>query len=344
MIPNDQLKELREHLVKAKNPLFLFDSDPDGICSFLLFRKFCGKGYWTMVKSTPIVDMNYIKKVENYNPDIIFILDKPLVSQEFIDAANRPIVWLDHHPATKMERVKYYNPRIKDPQDNRPTSYWAYQVVKENLWLGVIGSIADWHFPEFAEEFSKEYPDLLPKDIKTVEKALYESEIGKIIEIIAFNLKGESKDVKGSVSSMIKINSPYEILKQDSSQAKYVCKRAIKIKKEYDSLIKDANKKINEKENIIVYVYPSRKTSLTAEIANVLLYRYPDKVIVVGREKNDEIKMSLRYMKGNLPTIIETALVGLNGFGGGHEHSSGCTVSKSDFPTFIEAIKAQISS
>jgi len=30
----------------------------------------------------------------------------------------------------------------------------------------MVGCISDWFVPEFAKEFSKKYPDLLPKDLK----------------------------------------------------------------------------------------------------------------------------------------------------------------------------------
>ena len=44
MLSEKQVKEIREHLEKAQNPLFFFDNDQDGLCSFLLLQRYIGRG------------------------------------------------------------------------------------------------------------------------------------------------------------------------------------------------------------------------------------------------------------------------------------------------------------
>ena len=44
MLPEKENKQLREELKTAKKPLFIFDDDPDGLCSFLLFYRFLREG------------------------------------------------------------------------------------------------------------------------------------------------------------------------------------------------------------------------------------------------------------------------------------------------------------
>ena len=44
MLTKKQIKEIKEHLDKAQNPIFFFDNDPDGLCSFLLLQRYCEKG------------------------------------------------------------------------------------------------------------------------------------------------------------------------------------------------------------------------------------------------------------------------------------------------------------
>jgi single-stranded DNA-specific DHH superfamily exonuclease len=39
MLNDKQIDEIREHLEKAQNPLFFFDNDDDGLCSFLLLQR-----------------------------------------------------------------------------------------------------------------------------------------------------------------------------------------------------------------------------------------------------------------------------------------------------------------
>ena len=44
MLTNKQIEEIKEHLEKAQNPLFFYDNDADGLCSFLLLRRYLGRG------------------------------------------------------------------------------------------------------------------------------------------------------------------------------------------------------------------------------------------------------------------------------------------------------------
>jgi len=48
-----QVAEVREHLEKAQNPVFFFDNDPDGLCSFLLLQRYIGRGRGVVIKSFP---------------------------------------------------------------------------------------------------------------------------------------------------------------------------------------------------------------------------------------------------------------------------------------------------
>ena len=125
MLTNEQIKHFKEELNTARNPLFFFDDDPDGLCSFLLLYKMNREGRGMAVKSIPVVDTKFLRKVEEVHPDKIFILDMPIVEQEFIDKAKTPIFWLDHHPPLERNNVTYFNPRVKDDSLYIPTSLMA---------------------------------------------------------------------------------------------------------------------------------------------------------------------------------------------------------------------------
>jgi oligoribonuclease NrnB/cAMP/cGMP phosphodiesterase (DHH superfamily) len=75
--------------------------------------------------------------------------------------------------------------------------------------------------------------------------------------------------------------------------------------------------------------------AFSSDLANELAYLYPDKIIVVGRIKDGEIKVSFRSSDVILPPIIEKALAGCEGFGGGHEHASGGNIKADDFDQFM---------
>ena len=100
MLTEKQIDEIREHLEKAQNPLFYYDNDADGLCSFVLLRRFSGRGKGVAVRSFPELNASYAKKAQELNADYVFVLDKPVLSREFVEEIAKlqlPLVWIDHH-------------------------------------------------------------------------------------------------------------------------------------------------------------------------------------------------------------------------------------------------------
>src|SRR3989304_6938719 len=96
MLTKKQVMEIRELLNNSSSPLFFFDNDPDGLCSFLLMQKFVKKGKGFPMKASLDSSEIYLRKIDEFNPDCIFILDKPVVSQDFfkkVHELNLPVVW-----------------------------------------------------------------------------------------------------------------------------------------------------------------------------------------------------------------------------------------------------------
>src|SRR3972149_5132035 len=173
MLTKKQVEEIKEHLEKAQNPVFFFDNDPDGLCSFVIMRKFCDKGRGVAVKSYPSMNRDYFRRVNELKADYIFILDKPLVENGFFDEAekvNIPVVWIDHHDVQVEipDFVNYYNPMLNKKKTNEPVTHLCYQISgrKEDLWLDIAGCISDHFIPETYKEFMKQFPEL---SIKTKE-------------------------------------------------------------------------------------------------------------------------------------------------------------------------------
>jgi single-stranded DNA-specific DHH superfamily exonuclease len=166
MLPEKELKQIREELQTAKRPLFIFDDDEDGLCSFLLCYRFIREGKGIVKKSSPNVTTAFLRKVEEYNPDKVFILDAPSVDQDFIDAVKVPIIWIDHHGPVERYGVKYFNPRKHKPDIYYPTTAICYDAIKKDMWLAMVGCVGDWFIPSFKDEFCKKYPDLIDCKIK----------------------------------------------------------------------------------------------------------------------------------------------------------------------------------
>ncbi len=336
MLTKEEISCIKDELENCKKPLFLFDDDADVVCSFLLLYRMKREGKGIMVKSRPFVDEKFAERTIEYDPDKIFILDLAEVKQEFIDMVKRPVIWIDHHQLMQLEKVKYFNPRKHKKDASYPTSAMAYDVSQQDVWIAMTGCIGDWHIPHFKEEFCRTYPDLLDGSITDPGKALFESKIGLLAKIINFIIKGPHSDTMKCVKVLSRIESPYEILNQETPQGKFIYKKFQAINNEYERLIQRVNA---TKDTFLLFLYGDEKISFTGEISNELLYRYPNKIIIVGREKSGEIRMSLRSQHVPILPALEKSLKGLDGYGGGHELACGACVKKEQFEEFIQALR-----
>lgn len=339
MISEKQLQEIRDALESAENPVVFFDDDPDGLVSYLLLKRKYEKCYGVPLKVSMREEDLYCTVVEEKKPDLVVILDRAEVSQETIDEINKPIVWLDHHPPVKRNGVKYYNPRLVDEKDRRPTSYWAYMVVKQDLWLAMIGIFADWWIPEFVKDF--EYKELIGS-ADTPPKILFETPYGKLVKVIGFSLKGKTSDVKKLIEKFVKIKSPYEILEQTSASGKTVYKHYEKMNKIYEVLLEQASAVYDKKDDLLVFVYPSSEHSFTGALSNELIYRFPDKLILIAREKDGNLRVSLRSTNIVINKALPKALDGVKGYGGGHEYACGANIDKEDFDKFVSQLREAV--
>lgn len=342
MLSEDKIKQIREELDNCKNPLFFFHDDADGLASFLLFYKYKGDGHGIVIKSDPVVDEKFVRKVEEYQPDKIFILDIAKVTQEFVDFAKTPIIWIDHHLGSeKIDNVMQFNPRLDDEKDSSPVSTICYNVVKENLWIGAVGTVGDWHITKETKELSDKRPDLLPKEVTKPEKALFETKIGELAKIFNFILKGKTQDAMKAVKVLTRIKDPEEILEQTTPQGKFIYKRFRKVYTQYEELLKEAEKQVTD-DQVFIFPYEESRMSFSGELSNEFLYKYPDKIIIIAREKSGEMKCSLRSGTIQINERLKNALVGIEGRGGGHEFACGAVIKKRDFNKFVNNLKRQL--
>ena len=333
MLKKEQLQEIRNFLKKSKNPLFFFDDDPDGLAAALTLKKSINRGNLVPLKVPPTEETIYFRKIEEYNPDTVFILDRPIVSQNVFDRIKVPVIWIDHHEPLERFNVHYYNPMVLDKDDNRSTSFWAYQVAKKNLWIAMIGIIGDWYIPPFIKKFP--YKRLL-NNKKTPPAIIFDSDFGKLIGLFGFMLKGQTEDVKQSLAAIESIKTPYQILNQTTKHGKYLYQRYEKINKEYQMLYKKAAES-DDKQEPYVFTYPSTKTSFTGILSNELLYRMKHhETFIIARLKDNEYRISLRGRTKPILPILKKVLLQVRGYGGGHQLACGASVHKDDFIKFIK--------
>jgi len=343
MLNSNQIQEIREHLEKANNPLFFFDDDLDGLSSFLLLSRYLGRGKGVSIKSKPELDKAYLRKITELKADYVFILDKPLVSKEFIEGVydmNIPLVWIDHHDVDQKyeiekEKVYYYNTTKNEKKTSEPITYWSYKITgkKEDLWIAVIGCISDGYLPEFISEFEEKYGELWKKDVKSAFEGLYGTEIGKIIRILNFAIKDKTSNVVKMMRLLQKINSPYEI--SEERENNFMLIRYKQINKIYQKIMERAK---NFTKNKVIYFQYSGNFSLSADISNELWYKNPDKFIVVVYIRGTKANISIRGK--NARKITEEAIKKFeNARGGGHEVATGATLNAEDLPKFKKIIE-----
>ena len=341
MLTKKQISQIKEHLEKAQNPLFFFDNDPDGLCSFLLLQRYLGRGKGVAVKSYPEMDASYFRKVRELEADYVFILDKPVVSKEFFEEArqvNVPVVWIDHHDVQSdiPDFVNYYNPMLNRGKTNEPVTYLCYKITerKEDLWMAVAGCVADHFVPDFYSEFLKKYLDLGFKTDKPF-GILYNSQIGKVARILNFGLKDSTTNVVHMLKYLMQVKSPYEVLDVNPKN-RNMHERFNEIDKRYQKFIKKAKAEVTE-ENVLFFQYSS-DLSISSDLANQLSYLFPEKVIVVMRVLDITTSLSIRGKK--IREKFLKSIEGLEGAtGGGHEDAVGAKMRTEDLERFKDNLK-----
>ena len=75
MLTKKQAQFIRDELATAKNPLFFYDGDGDGLASFLLLYRINREGKGIALRTASRVDGLSLRKIDELNPDKVFVLD-----------------------------------------------------------------------------------------------------------------------------------------------------------------------------------------------------------------------------------------------------------------------------
>lgn len=339
MISKSQILEIREKLEASQNPLFFYDNDCDGLCSFLILRRALNRGKGVTIKSFPDLKAQYCRKIDELNPDTIVILDKAELSQEFADYAEEkdiPIIWIDHHetktPKETIKKTFYYTSH----PSAEPTSYIAQKIFnrQDDIWLSLLGCIADVYLPEFAKKFSADNPELLPPNLDAF-TALQSTTLGKIARKLNFGLMNSTTSILILTKYLFKANSPYDILEENQSTREFH-KRVNQLEKFFNKQIEKAESQIKENSKLLFFTY-SGNTSMSSEISNQLSFRHKDKLIVVAFLRPEKANISIRGKNALKITKLATKDI-LGATGGGHEEATGAMVPILDFEKFKENI------
>lgn len=350
MLTKKQVEEIKEHLDKAQNPIFFFDNDQDGLCSFLLLQRYLGRGKGVPIKSFPDLTKNYFRKVHELKADYIFILDKAVISPKFFEEAekyNIPTVWIDHHIREAKDGkipdfVYYYNPLfggtkskggtfIRKADSGEPVTYLCHQITKEkkDLWIGVVGCISDRFVPDFYGEFRKQYPEL-SVDFKNVNDIFYKSQIGKVAQILGNGLKDRTTNVINMLRFLRKSKSPYDVL-EETSKNRTMHERFKQINSRSEKFIEKAKETVGDSK--LLFFKFGGDLSVSGDVANYLIYLYPEKVVVVAYVTEAKANISVRGR--GVRKIVLKAIENIeDSTGGGHEDAVGVGVKIKDLEKF----------
>lgn len=348
MITPHQTEKIKSLVEKSQNPLFFFDNDVDGLCSFLIIQRSLGRGKGVSIKSFPELTKAYVRKVNELNPDAVIILDKPRVSSEFIneiEEKNIPIVWIDHHDVKIekeiLEKVSYFNSFDEKTGKSEPTTYIAQGIFKrkEDLWLAMIGCIGDVYMPDFAKEFSEENPELFPNEATiSAFNSLYTTDIGKIVRMLNFGLMDTTTNVIHLIKYLSKAKNAYDVL-EENVHTKQIHKKY----KEFNTFLQkqvykaEANMKKNN--HLLFFLY-SGEISMSSEISNRLYFKYPKKTIVVAYNNENQGKINISIRGKNAKEITEKAIEGIEGAsGGGHKEATGAMIPIDSLDKFQERLE-----
>jgi len=344
MLTSKQVKEIKEHLEKAQNPLFFFDNDNDGLCSFLLLQRYIERGKGFPVKTKPELAKDYFRKIRELEPDYVFILDQPEVSNEFfeeVEKINLPVVWIDHHESDRKKIpkfVSYYNPFFNKKSSNEPVTALCYQVTnkKQDIWISIVGCISDNFVPKYYSEFRRKFKDL-SIDSKDPFEIYYNSRIGEIARMFSFALMDRTTNVINMLKLLMKIKSPYDVL-EENTKTHAMHKRFGELYEKYQKLIQKAKKEVKNSEKIFFFKYGG-DISMSADISNKLKYLFPEKVISVVRVTEGRASLSIRG-KGIKDKVLKANFEGATG--GGHEDAVGAQMRVEDVEEFERKLRKSV--
>ncbi|MEK6941136.1 MAG: DHHA1 domain-containing protein [Nanoarchaeota archaeon] len=341
MNESEIIKKIKEVLEKSKNPLYIIDDDTDGLCAYLLLKRYLKRGTCVVARVSPEIGVGYMQFVQRFNPDIIVILDTSRLLQEFIDATKLPIVWIDHHEKQKRTgEIYYYNPKVFGSEEYTPTTECCWNIVKQDMWIAGVGIISDWKIPPFMDKLVKEFPDLIkktddPGDIR------FSMQFGKLDKIFNAIFKGETQNLHKDIALLESIQSPYELINEEDKY-KNIIEKYHNVQNEYQILLKQALKETKKPGEFIIFKYKlTGEYAVTAMISEELHYKFPDKMVIAAREKDGNYIISLRATKGDILPALHKSLEGTTGTGGGHPHACGAFIPINQFDDFLNVLKKE---
>ncbi|MBT7706724.1 DHH family phosphoesterase [archaeon] len=343
MLKDKEIGEVREFLDNSQNPIFLFDNDVDGLCSFLILRRALDRGRGVPIKSFPALTEQYTRKIEEFGSDAVVILDKAEITEEFVDAVEElgiPMIWIDHHLSDSAEKLKDRVKLYSTHPEGEPTTYIAQNIFsrQEDEWLALVGCIGDVFKPDFMKRVEMKYPEIVDSRLSAFE-ALHSSEIGRIVRMLNFGLMDTTTNVVTLIKYMFNARAPHDLL-EENPKTRQLHHRYSELNDIYERQVKKAVSEVDESSDVLLFSY-SGHVSMSSEIANKLYFLYPKKMVIVAFKKPEKTNISIRG-KGALDLTKKIVAEVEGAMGGGHEEATGAMVPVDKWDEFVDLIQGKI--
>src|SRR3989338_2575619 len=305
---NEQLYSQFDDFVKGisnKDKIALIhDIDPDGICSGVVthhaLQRLRGRG---------------IDVVHHQKPGEI-----PLTKKTLEVLKNKKITKV----ITTDKAVDQEPEIVGSPVD--PSRYctsklaydlWSRHVDLEDVaWKacpGIVGDIAYASWKNFVDKEIKKYKGRTPKNP-------FDNIFGRIAELISQTECYDYRQMKKVFQILFTARRPHEVL--NSSLKKY----AKVIQKEIDYYAKNVKKlaEFHPGKELIFYFLKSAH-NIKSNLSTILSMKYPHMTLITCADQGTFVALSLRRQdqKVKMNDLVEKALQGLEGSGGGHIPAAG---------------------
>lgn len=176
----ERVRSAIHEVAKAKNPLIIFDPDPDGTLAAALLQAHLKRRIATLPASSALDGLD-LKVIDARGHDIVIGFDTwTLYNTPFSRSRVKKAFIVDHHPfgdrATPDPRVEVINPHQEAPEPYVNTTEFLFRALPEHDQhnqpledLSLVGSMADlavYNCTERLEHVTQRYPQLFSEDFK----------------------------------------------------------------------------------------------------------------------------------------------------------------------------------
>jgi len=316
--------------------VILHDRDADGCTAAVMIQKALeaeGGKVVTIPSYDPLIHENTIRDIQKEEAQNLVVLDHGGEADKKLArlAEKMRVLALDHHKLwgeKDFGQSIYLNPHIFEVPEKlcAPTSYLAYAAVGGPEWMAAAGVIADKGF-----EAGKDLLEEIESERKNIE--------------LAVDLLNSADSIGEPDEMMVELCAAKNLENILNSEKLKEYKKTIDA--EINRLMEHCKKEGKLlSEGAILLCEIRSEHEMRGTISNQLQMNYPEKIIIIGEDVDDEFAMSLRTKneRVDLVPLINEAKEGLkDAHGGGHAQAAGCKVQLKDKEIFIKRFISAVS-